>query len=183
MLRSFRNLSPSIASHCFIADTAVVIGNVTIGEHSSVWFNTVIRGDVDKITIGHHTNIQDLCMVHVTGGLAATNIGNYVTIGHSAVIHGCTIEDRCLIGMGAKVLDFAVIGAESILAAGTVVPPGMKVPPRSMVMGVPGKIKKTLSEEEVNQLHQFWQAYIKLKEIYLNESFAVEAASTKTQTQ
>jgi gamma-carbonic anhydrase len=132
MLRSFRNLSPSIASHCFIADTAVVIGNVTIGEHSSVWFNTVIRGDVDKITIGHHTNIQDLCMVHVTGGLAATNIGNYVTIGHSAVIHGCTIEDRCLIGMGAKVLDFAVIGAESILAAGTVVPPGMKVPPRSM---------------------------------------------------
>lgn len=170
MLRSFRSILPTIAPHCFIADTAVVIGNVTLGEHSSVWFNAVIRGDVDKITIGHHTNIQDLTMVHVTGGLACTNIGNYVTIGHSAVIHGCTIEDRCLIGMGAKVLDYAVIGTESIIAAGTVVPPGMIVPPRSMVVGVPGKIKKTLSEDEVKQLDHFWQAYLELKETYLFES-------------
>ena len=171
MLHSFRGIHPTIASHCFIADTALVIGNVTIGEHSSVWFNTVIRGDVDKITIGHHTNIQDLSMVHVTGGLACTNIGNYVTVGHSAVIHGCTIEDRCLIGMGAKVLDYAVIGAESIIAAGTVVPPGMIVPPRSMVVGVPGKVKKTLTEEEVNQLDHFWQAYLELKADYLKEGF------------
>lgn len=170
MIRPFRNIVPTIAPHCFIADTADVIGNVTIGEHSSVWFQTVIRGDVDKITIGHHTNIQDLCMVHVTGGLAMTNIGNYVTIGHSAVIHGCTIEDRCLIGMGAKVLDRAVIGTESIIAAGAVVPPGMIVPPRSMVVGVPGKIKKTLSPAEVEQLNHFWQAYTELKEIYLLEA-------------
>ena len=171
MLRSFRGIHPTIASHCFIADTAQVIGNVTIGEHSSVWFNTVIRGDVDKIIIGHHTNIQDLSMIHVTGGLACTNIGNYVTIGHSAVIHGCTIEDRCLIGMGAKVLDYTVIGAESIIAAGTVVPPGMIVPPRSMVVGVPGKVKKTLTEQEVKQLDHFWQAYIELKADYLKEGF------------
>ena len=170
MIRSFRNIVPTIAPHCFIADTADVIGNVTIGEHSSVWFGTVIRGDVDKITIGHHTNIQDLVMVHVTGGLAMTNIGNYVTIGHSAVIHGCTIEDRCLIGMGAKVLDRAVIGVESIIAAGTVVPPGLIVPPRSMVVGVPGKIKKTLSDDEVRQLDHYWQAYLELKETYLLEA-------------
>lgn len=169
MIRGFRNIYPTIAPYCYIADTALLIGNVTMGEHSSVWFNTVIRGDVDKITIGHHTNIQDLTMVHVTGGMACTNIGNYVTIGHSAVIHGCTIEDRCLIGMGAKVLDYAVIGAESIIAAGTVIPPGMQVPPRSMVVGVPGKIKKTLSDEEVKQLDHFWQAYVELKETYLLE--------------
>lgn len=170
MIRPFRNIVPTIASHCFIADTAEVIGNVTIGEHSSVWFQTVIRGDVDRIIIGHHTNIQDLCMVHVTGGLAMTTIGNYVTIGHSAVIHGCTIEDRCLIGMGAKVLDRAVIGTESIIAAGTVVPPGMIVPPRSMVVGVPGKIKKTLTPEEVEQLDHYWRAYLELKETYLLEA-------------
>lgn len=170
MLRSFRGIHPIIASHCFIADNATIIGNVTIGEHSSVWFNTVIRGDVDKITIGHHTNIQDLTMVHVTGGLACTNIGNYVTIGHSAVIHGCTIGDRCLIGMNATVLDYAVIGEDSIIAAGAVVAPGMIVPPRSMVVGVPGKIKKTLSEEEVQGLNHFWQAYLELKETYLEEA-------------
>jgi len=170
MIRSFRNITPTIASNCFIADTSDVIGNVTIGEHSSVWFQTVIRGDVDKITIGHHTNIQDLCMVHVTGGLACTNIGNYVTIGHSAVIHGCTIGNRCLIGMNATILDYAVIGEESIIAAGAVVSPGMIVPPRSMVMGVPGKIKKTLTDEEVQQLDHFWQAYLELKETYLQEA-------------
>jgi carbonic anhydrase/acetyltransferase-like protein (isoleucine patch superfamily) len=170
MLRSFRQISPTIAPHCFIADTADVIGNVTLGEHSSVWFQTVIRGDVDKITIGHHTNIQDLTMIHVTGGLACTNIGNYVTIGHSAVIHGCTIGDRCLIGMNATILDYAVIGEDSIVAAGAVVSPGMIVPPRSMVMGVPGKIKKTLTDEEVRGLDHFWQSYLELKEVYLRES-------------
>ena len=167
MIRKFRNITPTIAEHCFIADTAMVIGDVTIGEHSSVWFGAVIRGDADKITIGHHTNIQDLSMVHVTGGFATTTIGNYVTVGHSAVIHGCTIEDRCLIGMGSVILDGAVIGTESIIAAGAVVPPGMKVPPRSMVIGVPGVIKKTLSDKDVAQLDMYWQAYIELKEEYL----------------
>ncbi|MFN7930254.1 MAG: gamma carbonic anhydrase family protein [Blastocatellia bacterium] len=170
MLRSFRGVHPTIADNCFIADNATIIGNVTMGEHSSIWFNTVIRGDVDKITIGHHTNIQDLTMVHVTGGMACTNIGNYVTIGHSAVIHGCTIGDRCLIGMNATVLDYAVIGEDSIIAAGAVVAPGMIVPPRSMVVGVPGKIKKMLSDAEVQQLNHFWQAYIELKETYLQEA-------------
>ena len=170
MIRSFRNIIPTIAPNCFIADSADVIGNVNIGEHSSVWFQTVIRGDVDKITIGHHTNIQDLTMVHVTGGMACTNIGNYVTIGHSAVIHGCTIGDRCLIGMNATILDYAVIGEDSIIAAGAVVSPGMIVPPRSMVMGVPGKIKKTLSDEEVEQLNHFWRAYLELKEDYIREA-------------
>ncbi len=170
MIRPFRNIAPTIAPHCFIADSADVIGNVVLGEHSSIWFQTVIRGDVDRITIGHHTNIQDLCMVHVTGGLAMTNIGNYVTIGHSAVIHGCTIGDRCLIGMNATILDYAVVGEDSIIAAGAVVAPGMIVPPRSMVVGVPGKVKKTLSPAEVEELNRFWQAYIELKETYLLEA-------------
>ena len=167
MIRKFRNISPTIAEHCFIAENATIIGDVTIGEHSSIWYNAVLRGDGDKIIIGHHTNIQDLCMVHVTSGYAATTIGNYVTVGHSAVIHGCTIEDRCLIGMGSVILDGAVIGAESIIAAGAVVAPGMKVPPRSMVVGVPGVIKKTLSDKDVAQLDMYWQAYIELKEEYL----------------
>ena len=153
-----------------MADTAVVIGDVVLGDHSSIWFNAVLRGDSEKITIGHHTNIQDLAMVHVTGGIASTTIGNYVTIGHSAIIHGCTIGDNCLIGMGATILDRAVIGEESIIAAGAVVAPGTVIPPRSMVVGVPGVIRKQLTDADVAQLELFWKAYIDLKETYLAEA-------------
>ncbi len=167
MIRPYRNMHPQTGDGVFIADSAEVIGNVIIGEHSSIWFNTVIRGDVNQILIGHHTNIQDLCMVHVSR--ETTTIGNYVTIGHSAVAHGCVIEDNCLIGIGSTVMDGAVIGAESIVAAGALVPPGMKVPPRSLVIGLPAVIKKQLTEADVEFINQHWQSYLELKEDYLKD--------------
>ncbi|MFN0123535.1 MAG: gamma carbonic anhydrase family protein [Blastocatellia bacterium] len=165
MIRSFLDYKPEVGAGCFIAETAVVIGNVSLGEHSSVWYNTVIRGDVGKITIGHHTNIQDLCMIHVSH--IPTIIGDYVTLGHCAVVHGCTIEDNCLIGISATVLDGAVIGAESIVAAGAVVPPGMRVPPRSLVLGIPGAVKKQLADADVDYINQHWRNYVELKEQFL----------------
>lgn len=170
MIRSYRGKQPVIAPNVYIDPSAQVIGDVVIGEHSSIWFNCVVRGDVYYIRIGHHTNIQDGTVVHVTRDTNATIIGNHVSIGHNATVHGCTIEDRCLIGMGSVILDTAVIGTESIVAAGAVVPLGMRVPPRSLVAGVPATIKKELTEQDVAFIDRFWQNYIEYKEIYLAES-------------
>jgi gamma-carbonic anhydrase len=169
MIRSYRGMHPAIAPGCFIEASAQIIGDVTIGEHSSVWFNTVVRGDVNKIVIGHHTNIQDLCMVHVTRDRHETHVGNYVTVGHGVIIHGCVIEDRCLIGMGARIMDGVVVGAESIVAAGAVITQGVKIPPRSLVTGLPAKVKRPLTDEEVAFIDKHWRNYIEYKETYLNE--------------
>ncbi|MFN7946706.1 MAG: gamma carbonic anhydrase family protein [Blastocatellia bacterium] len=169
MLRTYLGKHPQVAPGCFIEASAQVIGDVAIGEHSSVWFNAVVRGDVNRIVIGHHTNIQDLCVVHVAKDLHETHIGNYVTFGHGAIVHGCTIEDHCLIGIGAKVMDGAVIGAESIVAAGALVPPGVKVPPRSLVIGMPAKLKRQVTDDEVEFINQHWKNYHELKEIYLSD--------------
>jgi carbonic anhydrase/acetyltransferase-like protein (isoleucine patch superfamily) len=167
MLLPYRNIYPRTGEGCFIADSAQVIGDVTLGDHSSVWFGSVIRGDVNKIVIGHHTNIQDLCVVHVTRDLFSTTIGNYVTLGHSAIVHGCTVEDNSLIGIGAKVLDGAVIGRESIVAAGAVVPVKMIVPPRSLVAGIPATIKRQITDDDIAFINKHWRSYLDLKEDYL----------------
>jgi len=169
MIRSYRGVHPQIAPHCFIEESAQVIGDVAVGEHSSIWFNSVVRGDVNRITIGHHTNIQDLCMVHVTRDLFATRIGNYVSIGHGVIVHGCTIEDNCLIGMGARIMDDVVVGRESIVAAGAVITSGLKIPPRSLVAGVPAIIKRKLNDQDVEFINKFWKNYLEYKEIYLSE--------------
>ena len=148
MIMHYGEHYPTLADDVYVAPGALVAGDVHIGAGSSVWFGSVVRGDVGWIRIGERTNLQDLTVVHVSGGKANTRIGDDVTVGHRAIIHGCTVEDRCLIGMGAILLDGCVIGAGSVVAAGALVPPGKVIPPGSMVMGMPGKVRRQVSEEE-----------------------------------
>jgi len=148
---SYKNLNPKIHKSVFIAPTAQIIGDVQIGPKSSVWFQTVIRGDLDKIRVGKRTNIQDLCVCHTDENIPL-KIGDGVTIGHGSIVHGCNIEDGCLIGMGAIVMNKSVIGKDSVVAAGTVVLEKSIIPPYSLVTGSPGKIKKTYeNKEEIQQ--------------------------------
>ncbi|MEW6128439.1 MAG: gamma carbonic anhydrase family protein [Acidobacteriota bacterium] len=169
MIHSFKGIKPKIAESVFIAQGAHIIGDVEIGEQSSVWFNCVLRGDVFPIRIGNHTNIQDGTIIHVTSGQFPTLVGNRVTIGHGAILHGCQIKDESLIGIRSVILDEAVIGENCLIAAGSLVTPGTVIPPRSMVMGAPAKVRRELSDEEVQQLRFNWEHYVELKDIYLNE--------------
>lgn len=160
MLRPYRGTLPQVHSTAYIDDSAQVIGDVQIGEESSVWMCAVIRGDVNVIRIGRRTNIQDGTIVHVMNGTHATRVGDNVTVGHAAVLHGCTIEDQCLIGMGAILLNGAVIGAGSIVAAGSLVLEGMIVPPRSLVMGSPAKVRRALTDAEVADIQAYADRYV-----------------------
>src|SRR5688572_6236280 len=148
MLRPYRSVIPTVHPSAFVDMSAQVIGDVHLGAESSIWMNVVVRGDVNYIRIGDRSNIQDLTCIHVMRETHPTIIGNDVTVGHSAVVHGCTIEDRCLIGMGAVLLNGCRIGTGSIVAAGAVVPEEMVIPPGSMVMGVPAKVRRALTSEE-----------------------------------
>ena len=173
MLLKFKKWFPIVGNKSWIAPSADVIGNVTIGEDSSIWFGTVIRADVHKIVIGDRTSIQDLSMVHVThykkedmSDGYPTIIGNDVTIGHKVMLHGCTIEDGCLIGMSATILDGAVIGKGSIVGANSLVTSGKKFPPKSLIMGSPAKVVKELSDDEVTELIAHARRYVKFKDEY-----------------
>lgn len=146
----YQNRRPSIDPSVFLADGVRIIGDVTIGPDSSIWYNSVIRGDVHYVRIGSRTNIQDLSMLHVTHDTHPLEIGDEVTVGHKATLHGCTVNDRCLIGMGAVVLDGATVEESAMVAAGAVVPPGMKVPAGTLVAGVPAKPIRDLTEAELN---------------------------------
>jgi gamma-carbonic anhydrase len=148
LVRPFGDSTPRIAPSVFLAETAVVVGDVEIGEDSSVWFGAVLRGDVGWIRIGRRSNIQDLCMLHMSRDLSNTEIGDEVTVGHGVIIHGARIGDGALVGMGAILMDNAVIGAEALVAAGTLVPAGLEVPPRTLVRGQPGKVVRELTEAE-----------------------------------
>ena len=148
MLRPYRGTSPRIHPTAFVDASAQVIGDVEIGEESSVWMCAVIRGDVHWIRVGKRTSIQDGTVVHAMTGTHPTSIGDHVTVGHAAVIHGCTIEDQCLIGMGAILLNGSHVGTGSIVAAGTLLVEGQNIPPRSLVMGSPGKVKRLLTQAE-----------------------------------
>ncbi len=170
MLRSYRSIRPTVHPSAFVDTSAQVIGDVHLGAESSVWMNVVVRGDVHHIRIGARTNIQDLTMVHVMRETNPTVIGDNVTIGHSAVVHGCTIEDRCLIGMGAILLNGCVIGTGSIVAAGTLVPEGMVVPPGSMVMGLPGKVRRALTPEEDTSIKWYADNYVRYRLDFQAES-------------
>ena len=163
MLRPFRSIVPTVDPSAFVDASAQVIGDVQIGPESSVWMNVVIRGDVHSIRIGARTNIQDLTLVHVMRHTHPTLIGDDVTVGHSAVVHGCTIDDRCLIGMGAILLNGCRIGAGSIVAAGALVPEGMIVPPGSMVMGVPGTVRRPLTPEEDASIASYADNYVRYR--------------------
>jgi len=159
---------PKIHSSVFLAAGVKIIGDVIIEQDSSVWYNSVIRGDVNYIRIGKFTNIQDLCMLHVTNQTYPLNIGNKVTIGHSVTLHGCTIKDLVLIGMGAVILDGAIIEEHSMVAAGAVITPKFIVPSGKLVAGVPGKIIRDLTKEELKDLEDSAFRYKKYSEITLN---------------
>lgn len=168
MLKSFADKSPQIHETAFVAENAVIIGDVEIGEQSSVWYNSVVRGDVNFIRIGKRTNVQDGSIIHVTTALFPTVLEDEITIGHHVTLHGCYVESNCLIGIGAILLDGARIGANSLVAAGSLVTPHTQIPPRSMVMGSPAKVKRTLTDAEVENLKPFWQTYVKLSKTYLS---------------
>lgn len=167
MLRPYRGTMPRVHPTAYIDESAQVIGDVEIGEESSVWMAVVIRGDVHRIRIGRRSNIQDGTIVHVMKDAHAAIIGDNVTIGHAAVIHGCTIEDRCLIGMGAIVLNGARIGTGSIVAAGALVTEGTEIPPGSLVMGSPGKVKRTLGDEAVAEIQMYADRYVQYRLDYV----------------
>ena len=158
---------PRVHPSAFIDDSAQVIGDVEIGEESSVWMAVVVRGDVNRIRIGRRSNIQDGTVVHVMRDTHPTTIGDNVTIGHGAVVHGCTIESQCLIGMGAILLNGAAVGAQSIVAAGALVVEGMKVPPRSLVMGSPGKVKRLLTQAEIAEIQTYADRYVEYRLDYM----------------
>ena len=169
MIRPFRGTHPQIHESAFIEESAQIIGDVHIGEQSSVWFNAVVRGDVFYIRIGNRTNIQDGTVIHVTNGTHATVLEDEVSVGHNATLHGCYIEYGCLVGMGAIVMDDVHVGAQSLVAAGSLVAPGTRIPPRSLVMGAPAKVKRPLTDEEVAGLAQYWKNYIEYTEQYKND--------------
>jgi gamma-carbonic anhydrase len=148
VILAYGGTSPRLAPTAWVAPGAVVVGDVEVGEGSSLWFQTVVRGDVNRIRIGARTNIQDHSMVHVTGGTHPTIVGDDVTVGHRVVLHGCTVKDRCLVGIGAIVLDGAVVEEEAMIGAGALVPPGMVVPSGKLVLGAPAKVKRDLTAEE-----------------------------------
>ncbi len=148
MIRAHRGVVPKIAASAYIDPSAQVIGDVEVGERSSIWPNATVRGDVHAIRIGEETNIQDNCVLHGELGQHAVILGSRVTVGHSVVLHGCEVEDDCLIGIGAIVLNGARVGRGSVVAAGALVPEGMEVPPGSLVVGVPGKVRRQVTEEE-----------------------------------
>jgi len=163
---AWKNKKPELGKDTFIASGAHVIGDVVAGNETNIWFNVVIRGDVNTIRIGFRTNIQDNSVVHVTRGTGPTSIGSDVTIGHSAIIHACTVEDNCLIGMGAVILDGAVIRKNSLVAAGSVVTPGKDFPPGSMIMGSPAKVVRALTEKEIKSIQDSADHYVELARSY-----------------
>ena len=160
MIRPFKTHTPVVDPSAYVDQSAQVIGDVEIGAESSVWMNVVIRGDVNRIRIGRRSNIQDLTMVHVMRDTHPTTIGDEVTVGHSAVIHGSTIEDRVLVGMAAVLLNGVHVGHDSVIAAGTLLTEGTRIPPRSLVMGRPGKVKRELTDEEVAEIRWYADNYV-----------------------
>jgi carbonic anhydrase/acetyltransferase-like protein (isoleucine patch superfamily) len=169
MIRSFRGVRPTIASSAYVDESAQVIGDVVIGDESSVWMNAVVRGDVNTIRIGRRTNLQDGTIVHVMREPShPTAVGDEVTVGHGAILHGCTVADRCLIGMGAILLNGSSVGADCIVAAGTLLTEGAVVPPRSLVMGSPGKVRRALTDGEVAFIRDSAANYVGYRLDYLS---------------
>lgn len=158
-LDTFLRQKPKLGKSVYLASTAVVVGDVTLGDHSSVWYNAVLRGDINRIVVGNYTNIQDNSVLHLADELPCI-LGNWVTVGHSAVVHACTVGDEVLVGMGAVVLDGAVIGEQSLIGAKALVTQGMKVPPGSLVLGAPAKIVRTLTADERAGLKWWAQKYV-----------------------
>lgn len=169
MIRSYQGITPAVPATCYVDPSAQVIGDVVLGEQASIWMNAVVRGDVNSIRIGAKSNVQDCAVLHGMRNLFPVIIGEMVTIGHNATVHGCIIEDAVLIGIGAVVLNKARIGEGSIIAAGAVIPEQMIIPPNSLVAGVPGKIRRTLGDDDRKTILKYAQNYLDYTAIYLNE--------------
>ena len=170
MIRPYKGISPTIPASCFVDESAQIIGDVVLGEHASVWMNAVVRGDVHEIRIGAYSNIQDCSVLHGMKEQYGVYVGEYVTVGHNVTLHGCRIEDRCLIGMGSVILNGAVIGAGSIIAAGTLIPENTIVEPRSLWLGFPGKFHRMLEEKDLAAIMRYANNYLGYKESYLAEN-------------
>jgi carbonic anhydrase/acetyltransferase-like protein (isoleucine patch superfamily) len=169
MIRSYKGIFPTIPATCYVDESAQVIGDVELGENASIWMNAVVRGDVHYIRIGANSNIQDCSVMHGMLNQWPVVVGDWVTVGHSVTLHGCVVEDRCLIGMGSIVLNGARVGAGSIVAAGTLIPEGVVIEPRSLVMGSPGKVRRKLTEEDRESILKYARNYLGYKEQYLKE--------------
>ena len=169
MILKYLGKEPKIGKNVFIAEGAKVIGDVTLGDRVSVWFNAIVRGDVHYIKIGENTNIQDNSVLHVTTDTAPLNIGKNVTIGHNVILHGCTIEDNCLIGSGAIIWDGAVIGEGSVVGAGAVVLADFKAPPHSLILGMPAKIKKEIPVEQTEEIITAAEHYVTYAQNYMKD--------------
>jgi carbonic anhydrase/acetyltransferase-like protein (isoleucine patch superfamily) len=167
MMRAFKGIQPQVASSAYVDASAQVIGDVAIGEHSSIWPHAVLRADINSIRIGAYTNIQDHCILHVDEGPLSLSIGDRVTVGHRVILHACRVDSDCLIGMGAVILNNAQIGAGSVIAAGAVVPENTVVPPGSVCMGVPATVRRAVGERDRKRIQHGAQFYARLKEQYL----------------
>jgi len=165
MVRPYKTIQPKLGARAWVDVSAQVIGDVEMGDDASVWMASVVRGDVNRIRIGARTNVQDACVLHVTAQ-HPTVLADDVTVGHAVTLHGCTVERLCLIGIGAVVLNGAVVGEESIVAAGALVPEGMQVPARSLVMGMPAKVRRPITDAERERLRWYSERYVGLKEEY-----------------
>ncbi len=172
LIRAWGGKTPRLAEDVWVADDAVVVGDVEIGPGSSVWFGTVVRGDVNHVRIGARTNLQDLTVVHVTSHTHPTVVGDDVTVGHRVTLHGCTVKDRCLVGIGAIVMDGAVVGEDAMVGAGSLVPPGMVVPPGMLALGAPARVKRALTPEEVAFFRKSAAAYAGYADGYRREGWA-----------
>jgi carbonic anhydrase/acetyltransferase-like protein (isoleucine patch superfamily) len=166
MIQSFLGKDPEYDDTNYIADTAVVIGDVTLGAHASIWHHCTLRGDVNWIRIGAETNIQDNSVVHVTHGTAPTNIDERVTVGHGAIIHGCTIKEEVLVGMGATVLDHATVGRHSLIGAQALVTKNTEIPPRSLVLGQPAEVVRELSDQEIDAIQEGAENYVRYSAVH-----------------
>ncbi len=169
MIRAYQGTMPVIPASCYVDASAQVIGDVELGEHASIWMNAVVRGDVNSIRIGARSNVQDCAVLHGMRNLYPVVIGELVTIGHNATVHGCVLEDAVLVGIGAVILNDARIGEGSIIAAGAVIPEHTIIPPNSLVAGVPGKIRRTLDEADREMILKYAQNYLDYTRVYLDE--------------
>lgn len=171
-LNHFLKKRPVLGREVFIASGAVVLGDVTVGEQSSIWFNAVLRGDINRIVVGHHTNIQDNCVLHLADDHPCI-VGNYVTVGHGAIVHACTVGDEVLVGMGSRLLDGVAVGEQSIIGAGALLTQGQQIPPGSLVLGAPAKVSRPLSPEERAGLKGLAEKYVEIAAYYLRHGIAV----------
>jgi gamma-carbonic anhydrase len=167
IVRRYQGKDPRLGQRVFLAENCAVIGDVELGDDSSIWYGAVLRGDIHYIRIGARANVQDNSVLHVEHGTGPAVIGDEVTIGHSATVHGCTVGRGALIGIGARVLSHAEIGEQALVGAGAVVQEGMKVPPRTLAVGVPARVKRELTNEEIARLERSWRNYVEYKNEYL----------------